>query len=770
MPLADAGSRRYHTVVSHPIRRALFLNPTLHLPADFVDYPWFAHHGLLFAAARVARAGWQVKLTDTFALPTSDRVADGSGWRLGAPESDLLDAIPEGPFGLVVIGSSSFLRPYLPDPRTAAFVAAVGRRFPEAAIVLADADVGGMHAVDYVGTSVIEKMGALDVVLRHSGEDFFGDPDRLVALKGSRSEVLDPPGQWDALPPFPLLDDLDAGMYGAFLWRCFRDGTWSNPFGIDAFTRPFMTSSGCPHRCVFCSSNAGWRQTGCKVQRVVPLHVLKDWAFLASRVHGARKLFILDEMANLRHDFVEMLEIFAQLDLRYEFPNGLRADRLTSEAIAMMKERISLLSVSAESASAADLAGPIGKRQDPAQVERVVAEAAGIGLPTLVHFVVGFPWETPKSVLATLDFAWRLFDTYGAAPSVQFATPLRGTPLFDICVQSGLMSPDAGTSADGTLFQHRPAFRPPAIPEGWLQTAHAMFRRKVESASSRKVIINLTYECINACEFCAVSNREKRDIPWPRLQQFIREYRAQGLDQIDLDGGEPTLHPNLVDSIRLAREIGYREINVTTNGRRLADSVWAREFLSSGVTSVLVSLHGESSGIHDAIVGVPGAFDETLAGIRNLVTLRKHGQDLGVNITVCRRNVEHLDALFELLDRERIDKVNLQLVTPFGSARQDVVPPESQATAAVCRVLDRFGKSMRLHVVNAQFCLFPGYESYLGGDVGKVGRTMIFVSEEKVNLFEYLAARRVRRPPCLVCPWAPVCDGFFKFEEDASDV
>ena len=283
-----------------------------------------------------------------------------------------------------------------------------------------------------------------------------------------------------------MLSALDTRAYGRFLSRCFDDGRWAKPFAVDAGTRPFMTSSGCPHRCVFCSSNSGWRRPGGghKIQRIVPLAVVEDWALRMRRDNGARRLFVLDEMANLRADFEDVLKAFDRLDLRYEFPNGLRADRLTASAIARMKDRVSLLSVSAESASAADLAGPIGKRQDPAEVERVVAEAARVGLPTLVHFIIGFPWETPESVQATLDFAGRLRDAHGAMPAVQFATPLRGTPRFDACLEAGLVSPDAGTSADGSLFQHRPAFLPPAIPEGFLEAAHASFRRRLDAVSA----------------------------------------------------------------------------------------------------------------------------------------------------------------------------------------------------------------------------------------------------------------------------------------------
>ena len=66
----------------------------------------------------------------------------------------------------------------------------------------------------------------------------------------------------DPLEPFYFLDGIDVGNFDGFLERCFGDGTWQNTFGVGAGTRSFVTSIGCPHRCIFCTSNPGWRRTG----------------------------------------------------------------------------------------------------------------------------------------------------------------------------------------------------------------------------------------------------------------------------------------------------------------------------------------------------------------------------------------------------------------------------------------------------------------------------------------------------------------------------
>ncbi len=750
---------------------ALFIVPPLNLPADHIDYPCFVNLAVIAAAARVARAGWRVEVADATALPGSGR-QDG-GWLLGLDTAAFLGTLPGGDHDLVVVGGSPFLHPWEPDADLAALVAGLRERYPRAALVLADCHLGGMHYVAYDGRAVLERLPGLDAVVQYAGERWLDDPGTLCGLRGE--VVRDPAGSWDRPPPFPLYEAVDWVRYGAFLHRVFADGAWANPFGVDAETRPFLTTSGCPHRCIFCTSNPGWRESGNgegnarKPYRVLPLPVVSQWAYLVRHITGARRLFVLDEMANLRPDFEDVLRAFEDLDLRYEFPNGLRADRLSDEAVARMAGRIGLLCVSAESGDDDDLFGAIGKRQSLRDVERVLAAALRRGVPTLVHFVVGFPWETPAHVRRTLEVAWRLYETYGAAPAVQFATPIPGSALHDECVAQGLIPPGGLRWPDPTLFQHRPAFRPPGLPAGYLETAVRSLRQKVEASRSRKLIINLTYQCINRCVFCAVSNRVRRDVAFQRVSALLRDHRERGVDLLDLDGGEPTLHSRLVDLVRLARKLGYRQVTVTTNGRRLRDPRFARRLMTSGVTNLLVSLHGARAEVHEAATRVPGSYDETRAGLQQALEFAL-SVDVGVNTTVFTENVEDLEALGALLSDLGVSTWNIQFLTPFGAASRRVAPDARVAADAVRRVLDRFAGPMRIQVVNAQFCLFPPeYEPFLIADTQKLGRTMVFVTEEEVHLFKYLAARRRRGPECEACPYVPVCDGFYEFGEGEGD-
>lgn len=233
------------------------------------------------------------------------------------------------------------------------------------------------------------------------------------------------------------------------------------------------------------------------------------------------------------------------------------------------------------------------------------------------------------------------------------------------------------------------------------------------------------------------------------------------------------MYPRLFDVIRQARALGYRQVNVTTNGRRLVDRRFARRLLKSGVTSVLCSLHGSRPEVHESATQVAGSWHETVQGLRNALLFGPSvvpPVDLGVNTTVFTGNVDDLLALGALLVDLGVERWNLQMLTPFGAASVRVAPDARVAAQAIRHVLDRFADRLRIQVVNAQFCLFPPeHERFLLADTQKLGRTMVFVTEEEVNLFKYIAARRRRTPECEPCPHFLVCDGFYEFGEGEGD-
>lgn len=764
------------------MRRFLFINAPLVLEDDFIDYPFFANHGLLACAGLAARSGADVRVHDAFALRDSGRHRRAAGgWVLGVPHDAFVASLPRDRFDVVVLGGPVFLRIENPHPETRALITALRERFPRSVLLLADGYVGGQHYADYDAAKVLAEYPEFDAILKYPGERFFAAPEYLATLADARIVLQETDGRGlattrgaDPLEPFYFLEGTDVRNFDAFLERCFGDGTWQNTFGVGAGTRSFVTSIGCPHKCIFCTSNPGWRRAGRKLYRPIPLARLSHWAYLLRTVFASNKLIVLDEMVNVRTDFEAMLRMLNDLDFTYDFPNGMRADHLSREAVALMKGRVNMLSISAESATQEDLNGPIGKGQSLEAIHRVAEWCRELGVPLMCHYIIGFPWETPAHVTGTLEMAWDLHDRFGVVPSMQFATPILGTALHEQLVDMKLIPPEGIDLKDGGLFQHRPCFDPPGCPPGYLEKARAAFDMKIAARRARKLIMNITYKCANRCVFCATGDRVSAALGWDKIDEILRQHRSEGTDLLDIDGGEPTTHPRLVDAIGLARELGYRSINLTSNGRLLRDRALAERVVNSGISHLLISLHGATPEVHDAATDLPSSFVETIAGIDNVMALRPPHVETGINVTIVRSNMHGLMDLTALAIAKGFSKINFQFTTPFGRAWEDVVPPLEEAAQEVMRVIDRYADAIQIYVINAQFCAFPGYERWVVGDLQKMGRTMVFAADprfpEQVNLYEWLGAKREKQDVCHACPWTTVCEGFQVFRQDKPDM
>jgi MoaA/NifB/PqqE/SkfB family radical SAM enzyme len=164
-------------------------------------------------------------------------------------------------------------------------------------------------------------------------------------------------------------------------------------------------------------------------------------------------------------------------------------------------------------------------------------------------------------------------------------------------------------------------------------------------------------------------------------------------------------------------------------------------------------------------VGVAEAFDQTCAGVRNLVRLAPAHVELGANITITKSNYKKLGAVAQLVVDLGLGWFNLQFLTPFGRATSSIAPDTAEAAVEAMKVIDAFADRLKFQVINLPFCFMPGYERYLMGDMLKLERHMLFVNNEEVNLFDYLRERRVRKPVCEGCPHSIFCGGFYELED-----
>jgi len=279
-----------------------------------------------------------------------------------------------------------------------------------------------------------------------------------------------------------------------------------------------------------------------------------------------------------------------------------------------------------------------------------------------------------------------------------------------------------------------------------------------------RVDVKLGFSCNNRCRFCVQGNKRSRygNLSTAEAMQRIESARARA-DAVVLTGGEVTIRRDLVRLVAHARSLGFRTIQIQTNGRMLAYEKLCLELVQAGATEFSPALHGHRADLHDYLTQVAGSFDQTLAGIRNLVTL---GVPVITNTVITRSNFRHLPEIAELLTGLGVTQYQFAFVHALGSAatnfasivpRMALVSPYVRDGLEVGRLA---GVVARTEAVVA--CILPGYEEHMAEwilpDASIFDATTVLESYRSYRLTE----GKAKGPACDRCGWNAWCEGVWR--------
>ncbi len=177
-----------------------------------------------------------------------------------------------------------------------------------------------------------------------------------------------------------------------------------------------------------------------------------------------------------------------------------------------------------------------------------------------------------------------------------------------------------------------------------------------QSARTRRPIVvwTMSRRCNLHCVHC-YTDSENREYPselGPHdVKKMLEDLANFQIPALLLSGGEPLYHPLFFQYASYAASLGHK-LTLSTNGT-LIDQKMAERIKHTGFRYVGISFDGLGK-VNDQFRGKAGAFEEALAGVRNLKAV---GQRVGLRFTLTRRNFEALPQIFELVEREGIDRV-----------------------------------------------------------------------------------------------------------------
>ena len=159
--------------------------------------------------------------------------------------------------------------------------------------------------------------------------------------------------------------------------------------------------------------------------------------------------------------------------------------------------------------------------------------------------------------------------------------------------------------------------------------------------------LSILNSCNLRCQGCWVDVESPREsIELERLHRLINEAKSHGNSFFGLLGGEPFMHPQLLDLVEQQSDAYFQ---IFTNGQLITDKV-ADRLRRAGNATPLISIEGREV-VSDQRRGKKDVFARTLRGLDTAI---RHRLLTGVATSVCQSNIRDLlneSWIDELIDR-----------------------------------------------------------------------------------------------------------------------
>ncbi|MDD3032342.1 MAG: radical SAM protein [Bacilli bacterium] len=159
--------------------------------------------------------------------------------------------------------------------------------------------------------------------------------------------------------------------------------------------------------------------------------------------------------------------------------------------------------------------------------------------------------------------------------------------------------------------------------------------------------IKTGFQCNNQCQFCIQG--DKRNFKKTKSTEEIKQILKQNCDnfgKLVFTGGEVTIREDILEIVKYAKDLGYKIIQIQTNGRMFSYFDFCKKLIDAGVTEFGLSIHGSTPEIHDGLTRAVGSFEQTLQGILNLKKLQ---QPVLINSVVTRINYKDAPNIARIL-------------------------------------------------------------------------------------------------------------------------
>lgn len=199
---------------------------------------------------------------------------------------------------------------------------------------------------------------------------------------------------------------------------------------------------------------------------------------------------------------------------------------------------------------------------------------------------------------------------------------------------------------------------------------------------TRWLEIAADYRCNQRCLGCPAVSEGGPSLSSAQLLASLVQGRRDGIEQLWIGGGEPTLRPELLGLVREARKRGYRRVRIQTNAAMLSYPGHCAKLADAGATELSVSIKGADAAMHDHFARSPGAFDQLC---RAIVEARAAGLSVEGDVLLYRSSTSALPDIVAAFFARGIECFRVWSMAP--DARDEEALAEEPRLSEVARAI-----------------------------------------------------------------------------------
>lgn len=277
--------------------------------------------------------------------------------------------------------------------------------------------------------------------------------------------------------------------------------------------------------------------------------------------------------------------------------------------------------------------------------------------------------------------------------------------------------------------------------------------------------IKLTYYCNNHCMLCCQDPFIKREdslLPVSCIRDAITRMNLSEIrnTKVVLTGGEPTMHPDILEILQMLKNAGFPFIQLQSNITLRGLNLSVEDLVNAGVNGFGISLHGSTPSTHEKFTCESGSFYCT---VQNLSIISQLKIPVSLNCVISKFNIEDLNNIVYFVSEHKLSN-QIQFaflhITGRADAHHDLVPPISLAAKKVKDAI-LLGKELGISVKSEAipFCLMRGFEK----NVAELEEFENITILDKNGMLDFSKKRndclKEKSQSCKQCLFYSMCEG-----------